>query len=124
MVDLAQIKEITARVAQWADSAVDIAAHRALMDCTAEIESLRAELDDARTRLSITEAVKIALVSGNDSLRAERDRLRAALIDAQEKLVLYRAKHGGEYIGGMEYLILMKKITGALEQSPRMNSTK
>lgn len=41
-----------------------------------------------------------------DTIEIE-DALVKALEAAKEKLVLYRATHSGEYIGGMEYAALM-----------------
>ena len=45
---------------------------------------------------------------------AEIERLLHALTKAKEKLKLYRAQHSGEYIGGMEYGMLMDLINEAL----------
>lgn len=41
-------------------------------------------------------------------------KLEDALRRAKQKLVLYRAEHGGEYIGGTEYTNLMEIIDAAL----------
>ena len=48
----------------------------------------------------------------------QREALRSALASAKEKLKLYRAAHSGEYIGGMEYVMLMQKIDAALTDKP------
>lgn len=40
--------------------------------------------------------------------------LSDALLDAKLKLQLYREKHSGEYIGGVEYTELMRRIDAAL----------
>lgn len=45
----------------------------------------------------------------------QRDEARAALRAAKQKLHLYRAKHSGEYIGGMEHSALMTMIDEALK---------
>lgn len=36
------------------------------------------------------------------------------LRDCRDKLALYRRAHGGEYIGGVEYAELMRRVDGAL----------
>jgi hypothetical protein len=41
--------------------------------------------------------------------------MRQALLDCKEKLQLYRAQHSGVYIGGVEYMELMRRINAALE---------
>src|SRR5690606_4937087 len=48
---------------------------------------------------------------------AEIERLRAALAAAKTKLKLYRAQHSGEYIGGMEYGMLLDMINEVLGES-------
>lgn len=48
---------------------------------------------------------------------AEIERLRAALAAAKTKLKLYRAQHSGEYIGGMEYGMLLEMINDVLGES-------
>lgn len=45
--------------------------------------------------------------------------LERALAYAREKLVLYRAVHGGEYVGGMEFTALLRLIDEAASQSDR-----
>lgn len=40
--------------------------------------------------------------------------LREKLVFAKEKIEKYRAAHGGEYVGGVEYSNLMKQIDAAL----------
>jgi hypothetical protein len=40
--------------------------------------------------------------------------MRQVLIDCKEKLRLYRAQHSGEYVGGVEYMELMRRIDAAL----------
>jgi len=37
-----------------------------------------------------------------------------AIQDAQNKLSLYRAKYGGEYVGGVEYMALQKRLENAV----------
>ena len=41
-------------------------------------------------------------------------RMRQTLVLAKEKLAIYRARHSGEYVGGIEYTALMVKIDEAL----------
>ncbi len=53
----------------------------------------------------------------NEQFNAVVDRSakrRLALMQAREKLALYRAEHSGEYIGGMEYTALLKLIDEAI----------
>lgn len=45
---------------------------------------------------------------------AKIERLREVLISAKEKLALYRKAQGGEYLGGVEYRELMRRIDEAL----------
>lgn len=45
--------------------------------------------------------------------QARAEALSEALQDAANKLSLYRAQHSGEYVGGMEYQALMRKINAA-----------
>lgn len=52
-----------------------------------------------------------AQISGLTARSAAR---RHALMLAREKLAIYRAAHGGEYLGGMEYSALMKLIDEAI----------
>ncbi len=49
-----------------------------------------------------------------DELLGRSANRRMALMKAREKLVLYRAQHSGEYIGGMEYTALLKLIDEAI----------
>ena len=42
------------------------------------------------------------------------DALESALRNARDKLILYRQAHGGEYVGGVEYVTLIRSIDGAL----------
>ena len=46
--------------------------------------------------------------------------LREALTAAEHKLRLYRRAHSGEYIGGMAYGALMRKIDDALRELGRV----
>lgn len=46
--------------------------------------------------------------------KVEIERLQATLILAKTKLELYREAHSGEYIGGMEYTMLMRQIDHVL----------
>jgi hypothetical protein len=68
----------------------------------------------------MTDTVPLVPLS-NPPLRKERRQrkteteARAALIAAKEKLMLYRAQHSGDYIGGVEYTSLMRMINRALE---------
>ena len=39
---------------------------------------------------------------------------RYTLTQAREKLTLYRAQHSGEYIGGLEYVMLIDRIDATL----------
>ena len=48
-----------------------------------------------------------------DTMR-ENEQLRVTLYDAKVKLGLYRQNHSGAYIGGKEYMMLMKDIDAAL----------
>lgn len=45
--------------------------------------------------------------------------LRTALMEARDKLRHYREAHGGEYVGGVEYSVLMNRIQEALKQAQR-----
>lgn len=51
-----------------------------------------------------------------DALIGKVARLRDALTSAKEKLALYRKAHGGEYLGGVEYSELMRRIDAALSE--------
>lgn len=42
--------------------------------------------------------------------------LKHILKDARAKLVCYRAEHSGEYVGGMEYSSLLRRIDEALDK--------
>lgn len=44
--------------------------------------------------------------------------LRTLLMDCAEKLNLYRGQHSGEYIGGVEYMELQRRIVKALDELP------
>lgn len=44
-----------------------------------------------------------------------KQELRTLLMDCAEKLNLYRAQHSGEYIGGVEYTALQRRIVKALD---------
>jgi hypothetical protein len=44
----------------------------------------------------------------------QRDDARGVLQAAKQKLMLYRAQHSGEYVGGMEYTQLMRMIDEVL----------
>jgi hypothetical protein len=46
--------------------------------------------------------------------------MRQVLLDCKEKLELYRAQHSGEYVGGVEFTRLMRKIDQALETRREM----
>jgi hypothetical protein len=49
------------------------------------------------------------------SKRTRREfRLLSILSDAKDKLELYRKAHGGEYVGGVEYGELMRRMEEAL----------
>lgn len=54
------------------------------------------------------------------ALVAKNAALREVLEDAAEKLRLYRHTYGGAYVGGVEYVVLEKRITAALTTSPDM----
>jgi hypothetical protein len=43
-------------------------------------------------------------------------------MDCADKLLRYRERHSGEYIGGIEYMELQKRIVEALEAMPPDNS--
>lgn len=47
-----------------------------------------------------------------------RIQLRQLLMDCADKLIRYREQHSGEYIGGVEYMELQKRIVAALEAFP------
>ena len=49
-----------------------------------------------------------------DALAAELARCREALIQCKEKLDTYRDAWGPEYLGGVEYSVLVKRIKAAL----------
>lgn len=52
------------------------------------------------------------------TLKEENTLLREALEAAEFKLRLYRAAHGGAYVGGMEFGALTKLIARALLKQP------
>lgn len=61
--------------------------------------------------MSVTnEAVQVML----DAKNAKINHLREVLAQAELKLRLYRKQHNGEYIGGMEFQMLMDAISAAL----------
>lgn len=47
-------------------------------------------------------------------MTATEVQLRRVLLLCREKLVLYRKEHTGEYVGGMEYTVLLREIDAAL----------
>lgn len=47
-------------------------------------------------------------------LEGDVAKMRAALQDARYKLQLYREAHGAQYLGGVEYGELMKRIDAVL----------
>lgn len=49
------------------------------------------------------------------ALNRQNIAMRQALLDCKEKLQLYRAQHSGAYIGGVEFIELMRRIDAALE---------
>ena len=49
-----------------------------------------------------------------NALLARSASRRMALMQAREKLALYRQQHSGEYVGGMEYSSLLKLIDEAI----------
>lgn len=51
-----------------------------------------------------------------DKANAKLSLIRAALVAAKEKLQLYRDHYGSEYLGGMEFSALMRKIDSALAE--------
>lgn len=57
----------------------------------------------------------IKLREDRPAMQDEHAALRKALLLAKEKLALYRAAHGGEYVGGLEYTALVKLIDDALD---------
>lgn len=59
-------------------------------------------------------AAAIETVQRAEAAESAVAKAREALQDAANKLSLYRAQHSGEYIGGMEYQALMRKIDDAL----------
>lgn len=50
-----------------------------------------------------------------DSYAEQISELRALLMEARDKLRHYREAHGGEYVGGVEYSVLMNRIQEALK---------
>ncbi len=48
-------------------------------------------------------------------MSTQLEQLRIVLKEAKKKLQLYRAQHSGEYIGGMEYTMLMQLIDEVLK---------
>ena len=65
------------------------------------VKEARRETDQARTE--------------NLLLRASCEARRIALIEAREKLKIYRAeRQSSEYTGGMEYVMLMRLIDEAI----------
>ena len=50
--------------------------------------------------------------------------LQAVLRAARDKLVRYREQHSGEYVGGMEYTALIKRIDAVLPSPWRKTPNK
>lgn len=48
------------------------------------------------------------------NMRVRITQLENVLLQAREKLELYRAQHDGNYVGGVEYTELMRRIKAAL----------
>ena len=46
--------------------------------------------------------------------QSKNTELRRLLMDCAEKLNFYRAQHSGEYVGGVEYTELQRRIVAAL----------
>lgn len=87
----------------------EIDALRDALQCAASISP---DQDDARLLRSAADQI--------ERLIKERDQALSRLGNAQEileqagvKLALYRAQHSGDYIGGVEYTELMKRISDA-----------
>jgi len=59
---------------------------------------------NARTALDLSKA------------KQKIERLEGTLRKAREKLALYRAQHSGNYIGGLEYNALIRRIDEALDK--------
>lgn len=72
--------------------------------------TLAQRMEEARQQLYPNDALR----HQNVRLRAENQKLRAALFQAAEKLALYRGTHTGEHVGGVEYTELMRRINAAL----------
>lgn len=85
------------------------------------LDRLNREADNAGTRTipqhqlcnTISEFRKLA--NHQEEIIA---RMRSALINAKEKLGLYRCQHSGDYIGGIEYTQLIRMIDEALADAP------
>lgn len=56
----------------------------------------------------------LVLREHHDKAKRRIVKLEGALRRAKQKLILYRAEHSGEYIGGTEYMNLMEIIDAAL----------
>jgi hypothetical protein len=50
-----------------------------------------------------------------EELTKREQKLASALLYAKEKLRLYREAHSGVYVGGVEYMTLMRIIDEALD---------
>ena len=47
-----------------------------------------------------------------------RAEIRELLMDCADKLLRYRREHSGEYVGGVEYMELQRRIVAALDRLP------
>lgn len=82
----------------------------ALIDYSPEVSSL---VSYAQSLEKETDRLRAAAASA-DAFERENMQLRELLRLARAKLELYCAGHSGEYIGGMEYNELIRRIDAAL----------
>ena len=66
-------------------------------------------------------AIHRPIIKNKPTLEEDRDfwksraiDMESVLLNAKEKLRLYREAHGGEYVGGVEYMELMRRVDAAL----------
>jgi uncharacterized phage infection (PIP) family protein YhgE len=84
-----------------------------------ERDEARAQVTVLQARLKLSQENVASEADAVAALTAENAVLRGVLRDAQQKLRLYRDALGGEYLGGVEYTVLEKRITAALTEGEK-----